>query len=118
MTVRQRTLRGHCFHVALMALAVQAVPLDPGRLRFQTRLNWTAVFACCRVSHQAGDVDNSDPPENRPVSSLAFRTLHVGSTALRLGANTAFRFLNLDDQTVQIRLSEGTLTVRMRNFIL
>ena len=41
--------------------------------------------------------------------------LHVGSTALRLGANTAFQFLNLDDQMVQIRLSEGTLTVRLRN---
>jgi hypothetical protein len=31
-----------------------------------------------------------------------------------MGANTAFEFLNLDDQTVQVRLSEGTLTVRMR----
>ena len=29
--------------------------------------------------------------------------------------NTAFQFLNLDDQTAQIRLSEGTLTVRLRN---
>jgi hypothetical protein len=27
VAVRQRTLRGHCFHVALLALAVQAVPV-------------------------------------------------------------------------------------------
>jgi hypothetical protein len=33
---------------------------------------------------------------------------------LRLGAYSDFQFLNLDDQTVQIRLSEGTLTVRLR----
>ena len=40
--------------------------------------------------------------------------LHAGSAALRLGANTAFEFLNLDDRAVQIRLGEGTLTVRLR----
>jgi len=32
-----------------------------------------------------------------------------------LSAYTAFEFLNLDDQTVQIRLSEGTLMVRLRD---
>ena len=40
---------------------------------------------------------------------------HIGSTALRLSAYSEFQFLNLDDQTVQIRLSEGTLTIRLRN---
>jgi hypothetical protein len=39
---------------------------------------------------------------------------HVGSTTLRLSENSDFQFLNLDDQTVQIRLSGGTLTVRLR----
>jgi hypothetical protein len=39
----------------------------------------------------------------------------VGSTALRLSAGSAFQFLNLDDQAVQIRLSQGTLNVRLRN---
>ena len=55
------------------------------------------------------------PGDNIWVGDRARAELHVGSTALRLGANTAFQFLNLDDQTVQIRLSEGTLTVRLRN---
>ena len=40
---------------------------------------------------------------------------HVGSTALRLSGHADFQFLNLDDQTIQIRLSEGTLTIRLRN---
>jgi hypothetical protein len=42
--------------------------------------------------------------------------IHVGSMALRLNSDTAFQFLNLDDQTMQIQLSQGTLTARVRNF--
>src|ERR1700730_4161295 len=42
--------------------------------------------------------------------------IHIGSTALRLNSNTAFQFLNLDDQTAQIQLSQGTLSARVRNF--
>ena len=34
---------------------------------------------------------------------------------MRLGANAAFQFLNLDDQTIQIHVSKGILTVRARN---
>ena len=76
------------------------------------------------VSFQpAGVNDWVDASVNRPlipgdniwVGDRGRAELHVGSTALHLGANTAFQFLNLDDQTVQIRLSEGTLTLRMRN---
>jgi len=40
--------------------------------------------------------------------------LHIGGSALRLSPRTSFQFLNLDDRTVQIRLSEGTLIVRLR----
>ena len=56
------------------------------------------------------------PGDNIWVGDRGRSELHVGSAALRLGPNTAFQFLNLDDQGVQIRLSEGTLTVHMRNF--
>jgi len=55
------------------------------------------------------------PGDNIWVGDRARSELHIGSTALRLGSNTAFQFLNLDDQVVQIRLSEGTLSVRLRN---
>ncbi len=40
--------------------------------------------------------------------------LHIGSTAIRMDSNTGISFLNLDDTTVQIRLSDGTLNVRLR----
>jgi hypothetical protein len=41
--------------------------------------------------------------------------LHLGAAAIRLSSNTGFSFLNLDDRTVQIRLTEGTLNLRVRN---
>ena len=40
--------------------------------------------------------------------------VHVGSTAIRLASNTEISFLNLDDQTIQIRLSTGSLDLRLR----
>jgi hypothetical protein len=41
--------------------------------------------------------------------------LHVGSTAIRLAPNTEISFLNLNDQTIQIRLSTGSLSLRLRH---
>ena len=40
--------------------------------------------------------------------------LHLGSAFVRLGANTGFSFLNLTDNMTQIRLTEGTLNIRVR----
>ena len=40
--------------------------------------------------------------------------LDIGTAVMRLGANTGFAFLNLDDDTAQMQLSEGTLIVRVR----
>src|SRR5674476_1594458 len=40
--------------------------------------------------------------------------LHVGSTALRMGSETALAILNLDDRIVQLSLTGGTLHVRLR----
>ncbi len=40
--------------------------------------------------------------------------LHVGSTAVRLDAGTEISFLNLDDQTIQVGVSQGQLNVRLR----
>ena len=41
--------------------------------------------------------------------------VHVLSAAIRLNSNTEFSFLNLDDQTVQISVSEGSLNVNLRS---
>src|SRR5690242_12973208 len=40
--------------------------------------------------------------------------LRFGSTAVRLGSETGFSFLNLDDRTAQIRLTEGTVNIRVK----
>jgi len=40
--------------------------------------------------------------------------LHIGSAVMRLGGQTGFSFLNLDDRMMQIRVTEGTLNLRVR----
>src|SRR5712664_4646489 len=40
--------------------------------------------------------------------------LHLGSASIRLGASTGFSFLNLDDNTVQLQVTEGTLRIRVK----
>lgn len=40
--------------------------------------------------------------------------LDAGSVVVRLGANTGFSFLELDDNTVQMRITAGTLIVHVR----
>ncbi|MGO9084435.1 MAG: DUF6600 domain-containing protein [Candidatus Sulfotelmatobacter sp.] len=41
--------------------------------------------------------------------------VHVGSAAIRLGAQTGITFLALDDLNTQIRLAQGSLIVRVRH---
>ena len=40
--------------------------------------------------------------------------LHLGAASIRLGSNTGFSFLNLDDRTAQLQLTEGTLRIRVQ----
>ena len=59
---------------------------------------------------------------NRPITTGdklwtdkdARAELHIGSAAIRLKGQTGFSFLNLTDNTVQIRLTEGTVGVHLR----
>ena len=59
---------------------------------------------------------------NRPITTGdklwtadgARAELHVGSAAIRLSGQTGFSFLNLDDQIMQMRLTEGTVYVSVR----
>ncbi len=41
--------------------------------------------------------------------------LHIGSTAIRMGSHTALAFLNLDDHMTQVRLSDGSISITIRN---
>jgi len=40
--------------------------------------------------------------------------LHLGSAVIRLSDHTGFSFLNLTDEVMQVRLTEGTLNIRVR----
>jgi hypothetical protein len=103
--------------IAIPAAFLVAQTDPPGRVG---RLNYIHG----PVSFQpAGVTDWVEADVNRPlttgdqvwVGGGGRAEIHVGSTALRLDSNTAFEFLNLDDQTTQIQLSQGNLTVRVRN---
>jgi hypothetical protein len=81
-------------------------------------------FSQGEVSFQpAGEGDWVTAVPNRPmvtgdnlwadVDSRA--ELHIGSTALRLGAKTGITLLQVDDTSTQIRLAQGSLIVRVRH---
>ena len=40
--------------------------------------------------------------------------LHIGSASIRLGSTTGFSFLNLSDNVTQLRVTEGTLRIRVK----
>src|SRR5216117_1452906 len=76
------------------------------------------------VSFRPGDVDDwTDATINYPLhngdhlwtDSDARAEITVGSSAFRLAPQSAFGFLALDDRTAQVRLSQGSLNVRVRD---
>src|SRR5580704_4427345 len=75
------------------------------------------------VSFQpAGESDWVEAVPNRPMTigdriwadKDSRAELQLGSAVIRLGANTGVSFLNLDDRTVQLQLSSGSISVRVR----
>ena len=76
------------------------------------------------VSFQpGGEGDWVDVDSNRPLTSGdslwadkgARAELHVGSTAIRMNAETSLSFLDLDDHSTQLRLSLGSVLLRVRH---
>ena len=89
----------------------------PGRVG---RLNYSQGSVSFRP---AGEDDWVTAVPNRPIVSgddlwadeNSRAEVHVGSTAIRLDAQTGITFLTLDDDTTQIRLAQGSLIVRVRH---
>jgi FecR protein len=83
-----------------------------------------------RLSYASGQVSFSPSSTDDWVSAVTNRPittgdklwtdqnsraeLHIGSAAIRLGDQTGFSFLNLDDRVAQIRVTEGTIGLRVR----
>jgi uncharacterized protein DUF6600 len=75
------------------------------------------------VSFQpAGEPEWVSAVVNRPITTGdklwadtgARAELHIGSATIRLDSTTGFSFLNLDDRTVQLQLTQGTLDIRVQ----
>src|SRR5258706_253648 len=97
----------------------QGAPADdpPGRA---ARLS----FLTGNVSYQPGSVEEwAQAALNHPLTvgdriyteDGARAEMALGTATLRLNGKTAFSFLNLDDQTAQIQISQGTVSVRLRS---
>ena len=85
------------------------------------RLNFIQGVVSCLPS--GGDQDDWVAASlNRPLTTgdrlwadtSGRSELHIGANAIRIDSSTGMSFLNLDSTTVQIRLSEGSMIVRLR----
>ncbi|MFC0693056.1 DUF6600 domain-containing protein [Paraburkholderia humisilvae] len=88
----------------------------PGRI---ARLNYMAGTV---TTEPAGATDWSYAQVNRPLTTGdqlwndkgARSELHIGSTAVRIGESTNLDILNLDDDSTQLKVAQGTLSTRVR----
>ena len=70
----------------------------------------------------AGEEDWVEAVPNRPMTTGdqlwsdkdSRAEVQLGSASIRLSANTGMSFLNLDDRTVQVQLTAGSLNIRVR----
>ena len=106
--------------VAILALAANRTLADdddpPSRVARLSVANGQVSFS------PAGTDDWVAAVLNRPITTgdklwtdqNSRAELHVGSATVRLGEQTGFSFLNLDDRMMQVRVTEGTVSVRVR----
>jgi hypothetical protein len=104
----------------LILVAAQALAQAPDPPSRVARLNYETG----PVSFRPGSLDDwTAASPNYPLTSGdhlwadrgAQAEVHVGSTAIRMNAETALSFLNLDDRNVQLSLTAGAIHVRIRN---
>jgi hypothetical protein len=70
----------------------------------------------------AGEDEWADAIVNRPLTTGdklwtdqgARAEIQVGAAAVRLGSDTGFSFLNVDDDTIQMRITSGVINVNVR----
>jgi hypothetical protein len=118
LKIKTRNLLMAASLCGLFALGGVAQQDPPSRV---ARLNYIHG----NVSMEPAGIDDWAPAEtNRPFTTGDYlytdqgaqAELHVDVAVMRMGPQTSFGFLNLDDQTVQLKLSEGEMQIRVRNF--
>jgi len=99
------------------AFAQRAAGDPPGRVAQLNAFDGPVSFAPAGFDQWAGAVLNRPLTQgDRLWNDTGARSeLHIGSTALRLDGQTSLAFSVLDDQTVQLALSQGSLIVRLRS---
>jgi hypothetical protein len=116
-----------------LAVSVWAQPApDDGTDRYQSNQGQTAdpPTRVARLAFIRGDVSFVPAGENDWVQAQLNRPLitgdklwtdrnsrtelEIGSSTIRMDQNTSFDFLNLDDKTAQVELTQGTLNLRVR----
>ncbi len=111
--------------IAILATAVLTLTLAPAA----AAQNDDPPSRVARIRYLQGSVSFQPAGESDWVSAVTNRPMttgdqlwadadsraevQIGSAMIRMGANTGFSFLNLDDRTVQIQLTEGTLNLRV-----
>jgi hypothetical protein len=102
-------------------LSQQTAAIDPpGRV---ARMNLAEGPVSYAPADTGGNPRWTPASLNRPLTSgdrlwtgqRARSELHIGSTAVRLSEQTSLDFLELDDDTTQLRLAQGTMKLRVRN---
>ena len=103
----------------IMAFPQRAAAQDdddpPGRVGRVSYMQGSISF------RPAGEDDWVGAIPNRPITTgdmlwadaNSRAEVRIGSATVRMDSTTGFSFLNLDDRTAQIQLSEGTLSVRV-----
>jgi hypothetical protein len=117
---RMRILAALSLSLALgMARAQDTEPVEPDPPDRAARLSYIQGD----VSMQpAGEEDWAPAILNRPLTTGdklwteqgARAEVQVGPAAVRLDGDTGFSFLNVDDDTIQMRMTAGTVNVRVR----
>jgi hypothetical protein len=120
-------MRKHAKFLALMAIALAAAFTIPQRAVADdddppTRVARLSYIEGSVSFDPAGTDDWVTPVVNRPMTTGdklwadhdSRAELQIGSASIRLGANTGFSFLNLDDRTAQLQLTEGALRIRVQ----
>ncbi|WP_345811221.1 DUF6600 domain-containing protein [Paraburkholderia sp. PREW-6R] len=116
--------------LASQAGMAQEAPPGPGQIPESATQNTDPPSRVARLNYTAGTVttepagatDWSYAQINRPLTTgdqlwndqNARSELHIGSTAVRLGPSTSLDLLNLDDNSAQLKVAQGTLSARVR----
>ena len=114
-----------------LLVAVAILPAAPPLANAQDQYDqYDPPSRVARLGYLQGSVSFQPAGESEWVEAVANRPMttgdrlwadrdgraevELGSASIHLAPNTGFSFLNLDDRTVQIELSSGTLDVRVR----